>query len=397
MAQSYRAEKDFWGATIMRVVILRRSLGASFSMDVYADGLVAGLKVARPEWEIVELAPKPYLPEQKNSSWSTGLWKYYERYWRYPLTVKQEKADLFHVIDHSDGHLVYWLKKTNRPIAVTCHDLINLVNPENLDNQARIPAISMAVWKYAVRGLKKADRIVAVSAHTAKDIVQQLHIKKEQIIIVPDAVESLFHPLVPDKVAFFRSQHRILAETMCLLHVGSNHPRKNVSTVLKVLDALKTQGLSIHLWKVGADFTNEQKIFIQTHSLETSVTYLGKPDKQTLVEIYNAADVLMSPSHYEGFGMTVIEAMACGTPVVAANVTSLPEVVGDAGVLLKPTDVQAMVEVVWHLYQDSNYRQSLREKGLNRAKLFTWEATAKLLATEYEKLIAQKAEISKFN
>lgn len=112
---------------------------------------------------------------------------------------------------------------------------------------------------------------------------------------MPDAVDSLFHPLAPDLVAKFRSQHHISAETMCLLHVGSNHPRKNVSTVLKVLAALKIQGLTIHLWKVGADFTTEQKIFIQTQALETSITYLGKPDKQTLVEIYNAADVLISP------------------------------------------------------------------------------------------------------
>lgn len=139
----------------MRVAILRRAVGASFSMDVYADGLVAGLKVARPEWEIIELFPKSDRQEQKNSSWLTGLGKYYERYWRYPLSVQQETADIFHVIDHSDGHLVYWLKKTKRPIVVTCHDLINLVNPENVDNQARIPAISMAVWKYAVQGLKK--------------------------------------------------------------------------------------------------------------------------------------------------------------------------------------------------------------------------------------------------
>lgn len=380
----------------MRVGILRRALGASISMDVYADGLVEGLKVARPDWEIVELSPKGDRLDRKNSSWSTGLRKYYERYWHYPLTVRQEKVDLYHVIDHSDGHLVYWLKKTNQPVAVTCHDLINLVNPENVDNQARIPAISMAVWKYAVRGLKKADRIVAVSTHTAKDIVQQLDIQKEQITVIPDAVEALFHPLPADEIASFRSQHRISAETMCLLHVGSNHPRKNVSTVLKVLAALKTQGLSVHLWKVGADFTSEQKTFIQTQALETSITYLGKPNKQTLVLIYNSADALISPSHYEGFGMTIIEAMACGTPVITANVTSLPEVVGDAGILVQPTDVNAMVEAVWHLYQDAYYRHSLQTKGLNRAKHFTWEATARAIATEYEKLICQKAEISSF-
>lgn len=372
----------------MRVAIVRRAPKASFSMDVYADGLVAGLKTVRPEWQIIELAPKLDL-DKRSSSWSTGVRKYYERYWRYPQTLEKQKVDVFHVIDHSDGHLVYHLKTTTKPIIVTCHDLINLIHPENLYEQARLPFISMAVWKYALRGLHKADHIIAVSSNTAKDVVQNLNIAREQITVVPDAVEPLFQLLAQDEVASFRQQHSISPETICLLHVGSNHPRKNVFTILKVLEALKKQGLPIHLWKTGADFTAEQKTFIQTYGVENFVTYLGKPDKSTLVQIYNAADLLLSPSLYEGFGMTVLEAMACGTPVITSNVTSLPEVTGDAAVLVNPTDVQAMVETVCRLQNDFVYRQELSSKGLARAKLFTWEATAEQIATGYEKLVRQ--------
>lgn len=372
----------------MRVAIVRRAPGASFSMDVYADGLVAGLTAVRPEWEIVELAPTPYFSDKKNSSWSTGIWQYYQRYWRYPQNVEKQNVDIFHIIDHSDGHLVYRLKTTSKPIIVTCHDLINLIHPENLYEQARLPAVSMAVWKYAVRGLGKADHIIAVSSNTAKDVGQNLNIPGEQITVVPDAVEPLFQPLPQDKVTSLRQQHGISPETICLLHVGSNHPRKNVFTILRVLEALQKRGLSIHLWKTGADFTAEQKIFIQTYGLENFVTYLGKPDKCTLVQIYNAADILLSPSLYEGFGMTVLEAMACGTPVITSNVTSLPEVAGDAAVLVNPTDVQAIVETISRLQNDSAYHQELSSKGLARARLFTWEATAEQIATTYEKLIA---------
>lgn len=372
----------------MRVAIVRRAPKASFSMDVYADGLVAGLKTVRPEWQIIELAPKLDL-DKRSSSWFTGVWKYYERYWRYPQTLEKQKVDVFHVIDHSDGHLVYNLKTTTKPIIVTCHDLINLIHPENLYEQARLPFISMAVWKYALRGLHKADHIIAVSSNTAKDVVQNLNIAREQITVVPDAVEPLFQLLAQDEVESFRQQHSISPETICLLHVGSNHPRKNVFTILRVLEALKERGLSIHLWKTGADLTAEQKIFIQTYGLENFVTYLGKPDKSTLVQIYNAADILLSPSLYEGFGMTVLEAMACGTPVITSNVSSLPEVTGDAAVLVAPTDVQAMVETVCRLQNDSVYRQELSSKGLARAKLFTWEATAEQIATGYEKLVRQ--------
>lgn len=381
----------------MRVAIVRRAPGASFSMDVYADGLVAGLTAVRPEWEIVELAPTPYFPD-KERSWSTGIWKYYQRYWHYPRNVEKQNVDIFHIIDHSDGHLVYRLKTTSKPIVVTCHDLINLIHPENLYEQARLPVVSMAVWKYALWGLCKADRIVAVSSNTAKDIVEKLSIAIDQITVVPDAVEPLFHLLPEDEVRSFRQQHGISPETTCLLHVGSNHPRKNVSTILKVLEALQQRGSSIHFWKAGADFTAEQKTFIQSYGLENSVTYLGKPNKCTLVQIYNAADILLSPSLYEGFGMTVLEAMACGTPVIASNVTSFPEVAGDAAVLVAPTDVQAIVETISRLQNDSIYHQWLSSKGLARAKLFTWEATAEQIATAYEKLLGQgrQEEIFKF-
>ncbi len=377
----------------MRVAIVRRAPGSSFSMDVYADGLVAGLTAVRPEWEIVELAPPSYSPAKKSNSWSTGIWKYYQRYWRYPQNVEKQNVDIFHIIDHSDGHLVYRLKTTSKPIIVTCHDLINLIHPENLHEQARLPVVSMAVWQYAVRGLCKADRIVAVSANTARDLVQKLNIAIDQITVVPDAVEPLFHLLPQDEVKSFRQQHGISPETTCLLHVGSNHPRKNVFTILRVLEVLRERGLPIHFWKAGADFTAEQKTFIQSYRLENFVTYLGKPNKCTLVQIYNAADILLSPSLYEGFGMTILEAMACGTPVITSNVTSLPEVAGDAAVLVAPTNVQAIVETISRLQNDSIYHQELSSKGLARARLFTWEATAEQIATTYEKLIAPKRAI----
>jgi glycosyltransferase involved in cell wall biosynthesis len=372
----------------MRVAIVRRALGASFSMDVHADGLVSGLKSVRPDWEIIELAPSPEDKKKRNSLFH-GFWKYYERYLHFPLTLRKHEPDIFHIIDHSDGHFVYWLKNTSKPIIVTCHDLINFLHPENASSQARIPSISMAVWKFAVRGIRKADRIITVSAYTAKDVAQILDVKPERLTIVPNAVESIFRPLPQTEAEVFRQQHKISSEKICLLNVGSNQPRKNVFTALKALEALIAKGVPIHLLKTGADFTSEQKKFIQTYNLEDCITYLGKPDKTTLVKIYNAADILLSPSLYEGFGMTILEAMACGTPVITSNVTSLPEVAGDAAILVEPMDIQAIVEAVCHLQFDGEYRQLLIDKGLERARLFTWETTAEQVAKSYEKLVVQ--------
>ncbi|OUL26025.1 glycosyl transferase group 1 [Nostoc sp. RF31YmG] len=371
----------------MRVAILRRIPQFSFSMDVYADGLVSGLKAVRPNWEIIEVTPQINLANTKNKSLHQGIASYYERYWRYPLRLKKLQADIFHIIDHSDGHLARWLQKNHQPNVVTCHDLINLIQPENVYEQARLASISMAAWKYAIAGMHQANHIITVSSHTAQDVVQQLNIQPEKITVVPDAVESIFRRLSAMEIRTFRQQKGISPETLCLLNVGSNHPRKNVFTTLKVIQLLQDKGLSIHFWKVGSDFSSEQKQYIQNHQLEKYVSYLGKPDKHELVKIYNAADVLLSPSFYEGFGMTVIEAMACGTAVITSNVTSLPEVAGDAAILVAPTDIDAIVQAVYRLFEEKSYLNSLVERGLVRSQLFTWEKTAEQIAKIYEKTL----------
>jgi len=364
----------------MRVVIARTM--PDFSMDVYADCLIAGLKSVRPEWEIVEVAPQPL--DRTSRSWFVRFWKFYERFWHYPQYVQRQEADIFHVIDHSEGHIAYWLQKTGKPVVVTCHDLINFFYKANLQGSVKLPLISNASWRYAIRGMCKANQIISVSQNTAKDVTKILGIECDRITVVPNAVESIFQCLLQQERDLFRQQHQISRETTCLLNVGSNHPRKNILTILKVLLNLKNRQLPVHFWKTGADFNDEQKVFIKTHSLEGFITYLGQPDKQTLVQIYNAADILLAPSIQEGFGMTILEAMACGTPVITSNMSAMPEVAGDAGILVEPTDVQAIADAVHHLLNNPADRKTLIEKGIKRAKAFTWEATAEQIAKVYE-------------
>jgi len=354
-------------------------------MDVYADGIIAGLRIVRPDWEIVELAPRPI--DRGSRSLLLRANKFYERFWNFPRLVQQQTADIFHIIDHSEAHIVNWLKNTNKPVVVTCHDLINFFYRDNLRGSVQLPIISNGLWLRSVKAMQNADHIVAVSSVTAKDTSQILNINPVLIDVIPNAVESIFQPLAKNQVESFRQQQGISTETFCLLNVGGNHPRKNINTILQTIKILKETGLPIHFWKAGSDFTNEQKKIIQTHNLESCVSYIGQPDKSTLVQIYNAADVLLAPSLHEGFGITILEAMACGTPVITSNVSAMPEVAGEAGVLIEPTNPQAIADAVEHLYKDTDYRQSLIIKGKERTKLFTWEATAEQIARLYEKLI----------
>ena len=377
----------------MRVAILRRSRNASISMDVYADGLSGGLKAVRPDWEIVELAPlldsSEMVDAKKQPFWLTGIHKYYERYWRYPRSLERQPADIFHVVDHSEGHLCAWLKGYGKHNAITCHDLINLVEPETFKGRAKLPLISMMFWKNAVKSMQKADRIVSVSHHTKKDIVNSLEIKAEKIAVVPNAVDEIFTTISPEAIAQYRQAKGLTDEQFCLLNVGSNHSRKNLTTVLKVLASLKKQNIPVHFWKVGKDFTNQQQEYIAQNNLENNITYLGQPSLDELITIYNAADLLIAPSTYEGFGLTILEAMACGLAVLTSNVTSLPEVAGEAAILVDPLDEAKMVQEIINLYHDRQYHHNLVAKGLERSAMFTWQNTAEQVAQIYEQIVSK--------
>jgi glycosyltransferase involved in cell wall biosynthesis len=359
-----------------------------FSMDVYADGLIAGIKSLQPSWEIVELRPRSFDREARSPS--VRAQKAYERFWRFPQSVQQQAVDIFHIIDHSDAHIVRRLSKTGRPIVVTCHDLINLLYPENLEGSVRLPFVSDRLGRYSIESMEDADAIVAVSSETAKNIDRVLNIAPDRITIIPNAVSSLFRLLPEEQSQAFRNQFSVSPNTFCLLNVGGNHPRKNLSNILKALNILKQQGLPVQLWKVSDDFPDEDKRFIQANGLEDSIQYLGYLDKPTLVTAYNASDVLVAPSFHEGFGITLLEAMACGTPVITSNVSAMPEVVSGAGILVDPSSSQNIADAVCRLQSDPIYCQELREKGLRRVQTFTWEKVAEQLIEVYERLIKQK-------
>jgi len=352
---------------------------------VYTDRLISEIRQLRPTWKITEIAPDFWGRSQKKI-WNsgTGFHKYYERMWNYPRQVCKTEGDVYHIIDHSNAHVAYWLKNTRKPIIVTCHDLVQYIYPEILKGQSRFPALSMASWQYSVQGMCHADYVVAVSSNTAKDVHQFLGIDEQRIIVVPNGVESFFRPLPPEEVNSFRQTYQRSPKEICLLNVGSTHQRKNILTVLKVLKALKDRAVPVRLWRLGGTFTADQDTFIKENNLEQDILDFVTPDKDILLQLYNAADILVAPSLYEGFGLTILEAMSCGLPVITSNVSSLPEVVEDAALTFHPMTFQEMAGAVLQIQQDPILRQTLIEKGLNRAKQLTWSSAAEQLVEIYE-------------
>lgn len=376
----------------MRVAIVRRAPNTSISMDVYADGLVSGLKTVRPDWDIVELRPQT---SAAGGGITQKLGKYFEQYWHYPKTIKQHQADIFHIIDHSDGHLARWLASV--PVVATCHDLINFLQPENASHQAALPMLSSALWRYSVKGLQAADHVVTVSAHTAKDVTKLLDISADDLTVVHNAVGAAFKPLAPKLSETVFQQYDIPNDRFYLLNVGSSQPRKNITTILNALAQLVSQQEItsslplIHLIKAGADFTVEQKSLIERNHLQGYITHVKKPDTETLVKLYNAANVLVAPSLYEGFGITILEAMACGTPVITANSSSLPEVAGNAALMVDPRDEDELVAAISSLRNDQSLQEKLVSRGLERTQSYTWANTAEQVACVYESVLQEKS------
>lgn len=380
----------------MRVAILRRAPNASVSMDVYADRLVQGLKTVRPDWAIAEYYPQFQTGVVVPSKVLAGVRKYHERYWCYPNRLKRIEADIFHIIDHTDGDLSRWLGRSHSATVVTCHDLINLIKPDTFKGRAKFPLISMAAWRWGIENVRQADHVITVSTHTKKDVIEHLRITPTDVTVVSNAVDKGFHRLSAEVIQRVRDRYGLTPETFCLLNVGSNNSRKNISGILSAIAAARRQGLPVHFWKAGVDFTDEQTQFMQANNLVDYVTYVGRPDEPALIELYNAADCLIAPSLYEGFGLTILEAMACGTPVITATVSAMPEVAGDAAILVDPTDKVAITSAIQQLYTHPEQRLTLIQKGLERVQQFTWENTAQAVASVYEQTLSAKVPSIQF-
>jgi len=266
-------------------------------------------------------------------------------------------------------------------IVTTVHDLISLVHPEfHLS----------ATVKEEKRRLKemkdRADIIIAVSENTKKDLVNLLHIEQERIRVIYEAPSRIYRK-IKDRNLVDGIKKRYNINKDFILYVGMLEPRKNLVRLIKTYKESKTRHkMDYHLVIVGEKGWMYDEIFKTTKSLnlKSDVIFTGYVGEDDLSLLYNGAKLLVYPSLYEGFGLPPLEAMACGTPVVTSNISSLPEVVGDAAVLVNPYDVDSIAEGILKVLVDGKLKDNLVKKGFNRVKLFSWERTASETLKVYE-------------
>ncbi len=321
----------------------------------------------------IELNPIEYPKISKKRQINSAV-----KYLVYPFIVKKQvkKENIKHITSQDLAYLLK-LVKLEKTI-VTCHDLIPWVYDNN-----RLPT-----WKLNMQGLKKADRIITISEYSKSDIIKHVGYPEDQISIAPPAVDHDSYYINRDREIV--KQFGIKDNEKVILYVGSEQPRKNVPFLLEAISQLKKKLPEIKFLKIGTPQVPgvREKLLkqIETLGLQKEVIFAGYVSETALTKYYNAADVFVFPTLYEGFGLPPLEAMACGTPVITSNVTSLPEVVGDSAITIDPYDVNAFAESMYDMLTDEKLRENMINKGVKRAQLFSWEKSAKETFKVYEQL-----------
>ena len=267
---------------------------------------------------------------------------------------------------------------------VTIHDVIPYLYPQT---STRLDRWIYRYWlPWAVQHV---DVIITVSQQSRKDILHFLPVSPDKVMVIPEAADSRFRPLPDDVVASVLQRYDI--PKPYILYVGSLAPRKNLPRLLRAYARVREWHPAWRLVIVGARKWKTTPIFatVQQLELEPYVHFTGYVADEDLPALYNGADLFVFPSLYEGFGLPVLEAMACGTPVITSNTSSLPEVAGDAALLVDPHDVEAIAAAMHRVLTDPDLARKLRKKGLARASQFTWERTARETIAVYEKVLGR--------
>ena len=271
------------------------------------------------------------------------------------------------------------------PYIITVHDLIRYFDMDGEETFIHSPnRRDRHYLNLDFEGIRKAMRIIAVSQSTKDDLMHCLSIPGERISVVYEGID---HRL-------FRPVSQRIYNRPYILFVGTEHPRKNFTTLLKAFSQLKREPRfkTLKLVKVGnaggqeTDFRSQTMGVVESLGLMDEVIFTDFVPEADLPTYYSGAEALVLPSLYEGFGFPVLEAMACACPVITSNNSSLPEVVGEAGIMVDPHNTDSLAEAMSKVLTDGRLRDNMIRKGLEQAKGFSWEKAAEQTLEVYNQV-----------
>lgn len=285
-----------------------------------------------------------------------------------PRLLFRENIDVFHMPDHLLPLLPIKAKKI-----ITVHDLCFYKYPQTFGFMKRYYKIFLTPLS-----IKQADFIIADSFSTKSDIIEIFSCNPEKIGVVHLGVSNEFKVL-KDFDRLEDAQKKYNLPSNFILFVGTLEKRKNIESLIDAYRILKEKKYEVTLVIVGKKGWLYQGIFdkVKKYNLENHVVFISGVDQNELVALYNLAKVFVYPSLYEGFGLPVLEAMACGCPVIASNVSSIPEIASNASILIDPKNIEELCSAIEKVLIDDELRNGLIKKGLERVKNFTWEKCVK--------------------
>ena len=363
------------------------------SMDRYASRLVAHLprppeldiavagKIARLTEDVParESRTSGALESSLVPSGISELDRYVERYITYPFRVRRQAADVLHVLDHSYAHMVP--ARSGRPAVVTVHDLLPLITLRERSAGLRARGRKFLLER-VLDGLRRARAWIVGTEWMRGELAAWLK-REDGLHVIPFGVDDAFFEQPAESRAQTRERWGIPHDRFVLLHVGSVTNRKNIPGVLATAYGLRARGLPVWLLQVGDRFTDAQSVEIRSRDLGSVITQVGATTEPDLRAAYRAADVLLFPSHYEGFGLPLLEAMASGLPIVTSGAAALAEVAGDAAAVIEGRDPDRYVAAVARVAEDDAWARDLAGRGRERARRFTWSETARRTAEVY--------------
>jgi len=285
------------------------------------------------------------------------------------------------IVHLPNQHFARYALFLNRPFIITVHDMVRCCF--NFDRESVSERMLLNLDK---RYIKRANHIIAVSESTKSDLVNYLKIPEGKISVIYNGVDhNVFKPYR------VRPYHVRLHYRQYILYVGSERRRKNLGRLFQAFAALKRESLDLMLVKVGSpgrceEFRSQTLKALSHLGITEDVVFVDHISEKDLAYYYSSAALLCYPSLYEGFGLPPLEAMACGCPVVTSNTSSLPEVVGEAGIMVNPYDTRSLVQAMRQVLTDRELRDKMVRIGLEQSKKFTWEKTADLTLQVYNKV-----------
>jgi alpha-1,3-rhamnosyl/mannosyltransferase len=293
--------------------------------------------------------------------------------WAIPAVLRRHGARLYH-------SLYYLMPYGPRvPTVVTIYDLIPLTLPH------RVPAATRILFRVFLQmALRTACHVVVISEATRRDLLARYRLPGESITVIPLAVEPAFRP-----------QPREVVRALCVrlnlpdryvLYVGSNKPHKNLARLVEAWARMQPRSFPLVIAGYWSEASPEVERRIRELGLGGAVRLVRSVPEEDLPALYSGALLFAFPSEYEGFGLPVLEAMACGVPVLAARVSSLPEVAGDAALFVGAQNLDAIAQGMDELLGNEGLRKHLAERGLERARKFSWERCADQTLQVYKRM-----------